>query len=124
MLGSIAYCSRMTRGLSEDAILEIARTSQRRNHELGVTGLLFCAADRFIQLLEGEAAVLSSLYERIRRDERHCEVVTVMDGPIAERSFADWSMRLVSDGDLSPTEQGIIALALQSVDRPGAMALA
>jgi hypothetical protein len=66
--------------------------SRRNNAAVAVTGLLIVGGRRFLQVLEGPEAAVRSTYERIARDPRHFAVVVLADGPVAERSFAKWSM--------------------------------
>ena len=79
-----------------NALLQQARA---RNAGLGITGMLIYAqpADggpgTFTQHLEGSRdAVRTLFYESILHDERHAEVRVLLEGPLAERSFAAWSM--------------------------------
>lgn len=67
-------------------------TSVRRNRALGITGMLLYAHGGFMQLLEGEEAAVKALFDRVRRDERHRRVTVLVQGPVAERTFADWAM--------------------------------
>ncbi|WP_400191456.1 BLUF domain-containing protein [Hymenobacter sp. B81] len=70
-------------------LLEQARAN---NYRLGITGLLLYGHDSFVQVLEGEEAAVQLIYGRIRADHRHTRVMTLADGPIPRRLFADWSM--------------------------------
>jgi hypothetical protein len=45
-----------------------------------------------IQILEGERQAVEALYERIEQDPRHTNISRVLDRPIRERLFAQWSM--------------------------------
>ena len=67
-------------------------TSVRRNRALGVTGMLLYAHGGFMQLLEGEEEAVKALFDRVRRDDRHRRVTVLVQGPVAERTFADWAM--------------------------------
>jgi hypothetical protein len=113
----------MSAPLSDDQIFEISSSAMARNEAMGVSGILFCMNDRFIQVLEGESDVVGDLYERIAADPRHHDVITILDGPLDARAFANWSMRLVGEDDLSPSEQAIIIQALRSVEPSAAHAL-
>ena len=66
--------------------------SVRRNRALGVTGMLLYAHGGFMQLLEGEEEAVKGVFDRVRRDERHRRVTVLVQGPVAERTFADWAM--------------------------------
>ena len=56
----------------------------------------------FMQVLEGPAAAVRDLHERINRDPRHTGLITLMERPVTQRQFADWSMgfRNLDDADL------------------------
>jgi hypothetical protein len=46
----------------------------------------------FMQVLEGEEAVIRALHAKIDADPRHEGVLTVMQGYQESRQFQDWSM--------------------------------
>lgn len=73
--------------------------SVRRNRALGITGMLLYAHGGFMQLLEGEEQAVKPLFDRIRRDDRHRRVTVLVQGPVAERTFADWAMAYRCLGD-------------------------
>jgi hypothetical protein len=71
-------------------------TSARRNNRArGITGALMISDDAFVQTLEGEEGAVRDLFDTIREDPRHEEVVLVreIEGP---RQFARWAMAKVS----------------------------
>ncbi|MBY4893117.1 BLUF domain-containing protein [Rhodobacteraceae bacterium N5(2021)] len=72
-----------------NGILLDARAANTRD---GVTGALICRRDVFMQYLEGPSRALSATYARIKRDDRHVEVVARSEGPIDTRLFGDWAM--------------------------------
>ena len=73
--------------------------SLRHNRAAGITGLLLYAHGGFMQQIEGEAAAVKALYARIREDERHCRITTLLEGPIEERSFPEWAMACLFPDD-------------------------
>ena len=74
-----------------NALLNQARAF---NLEHNITGLLLYTPDgRFLQVLEGEQAIVHHLYyDRIVADPRHFNCRVLADGPCLQRSFSDWSM--------------------------------
>lgn len=91
-LVAIAYRSIATQRLSPlelDALLVDARVF---NAAVGVTGVLFHHDGRFFQYIEGEAAGLDQVYERIRKARAHRELVELLHGPVAQRQFERWHM--------------------------------
>ena len=73
-----------------NAILIEARAN---NPKHGITGALICRADMYLQLLEGEATTIDSLFARIVRDDRHLEVKTLYRMDATKRLFPEWAMR-------------------------------
>lgn len=74
---------------------QILMSATRNNAELGITGMLLFNGQNFLQLLEGEPAVVDALLDRVEADSRHSGVVVMTDIEIAERCFPDWSMQLL-----------------------------
>ena len=55
---------------------------------------------KFMQVLEGEKAIVWKLFKRISKDRRHHRVAVIMEGDYPERIFKDWTMgfrRLTND---------------------------
>lgn len=88
------YKSRCRRANASDwqAILASAR---RYNPEHGITGALFCDGSNYLQVLEGEAAVVDALFLRINDDPRHDDVMLLVRERITQRIFGDWAMGFV-----------------------------
>ena len=74
------------------AILPIVVVSRVNNLRDGITGLLYADGVRFLQALEGEAAMVERTYQRIARDERHRALVVLSQREVATREFGPWSM--------------------------------
>ncbi|MFN4088243.1 MAG: BLUF domain-containing protein [Alphaproteobacteria bacterium] len=83
-----------------DAILE---QSRRNNPPAGITGLLCCTDDVFVQVIEGGRDAVCDLLGRIFRDTRHTEVRILVFEEIAERRFGNWTMGRVNLVKLNPT---------------------
>jgi hypothetical protein len=66
--------------------------SRINNARLDITGLLLYRPNGFIQTLEGPNEQVLNLLNTIRYDPRHKNVTIVIQEPIAERDFSDWSM--------------------------------
>lgn len=77
-----------------DDILNESRDFNKRND---ITGCLIYHKGFFIQYLEGEAEIVLALFEKIRVDPRHYEVILLSKGNIYSREFDTWSMAYLSD---------------------------
>ena len=54
-------------------------------------------------MLEGKAEATEEIFQSIKRDPRHHAVTVIERGPIADRSFPNWSMALAGyDPELLP----------------------
>ncbi len=92
MTHELIYVSLANWKLSPDELLALLLQSREKNARLDITGLLVYHDQEFMQLLEGEKDVIFTLYDTIVGDKRHSQVHLLWDGPIAARSFRDWSM--------------------------------
>jgi hypothetical protein len=86
------YSSRATAPICDADIEALLQTSRRNNLARDITGMLLFIEGSFFQVLEGEEAEVSRVFDTIARDARHDRVTQIISEPIAERSFADWSM--------------------------------
>ena len=75
-----------------ELVRSILRQSRRNNAASEVSGLLAYAHGVFLQVLEGEQAVVESLYSRVSADARHHNIQVLHRGTISERIYADWGM--------------------------------
>ena len=72
----------------DSAILAgILATARRKNPIRDITGALICRQDVYLQLIEGDAAAIDALYERIVTDDRHLEVTLLSRAEVADRLF-------------------------------------
>jgi len=76
--------------LDLQALLAIAR---RKNVIRGVTGMLVCSDNQFLQVLEGDAADVISTFDRIAKDPRHDQLIVLHRGySNVGKTFGETSM--------------------------------
>ncbi len=88
----IVYYSEATKLFSEQEIIELLTKSNQYNSSRGITGCLVYANNKFIQLLEGEHDVVVELYEKIKKDPRHKNLLTVIEMSVSQKLFPNWGM--------------------------------
>ncbi|WP_409333064.1 BLUF domain-containing protein [Trujillonella humicola] len=88
--------SRLDPAEREAAIADVFRVARSNNARAGITGALLLTDHWFAQVLEGPAADVQALYERIRRDPRHEDVTLIDAGEVSEPVFSRWAMAQVS----------------------------
>ena len=92
-LKRVVYVSEKT-NVSDTTLKDIIASSKKNNPKEDVTGCLLSGNNSFLQLLEGPADFIDTLYSKISKDNRHENVVTLCDEKIDERLFSSWSMKL------------------------------
>ncbi|MBC6699132.1 BLUF domain-containing protein [Hymenobacter puniceus] len=88
----IIYLSSATQPMSDDDLTLLLEQCRRNNERLGVTGALVYGGGQFMQIMEGESAVVQALYDKVETDARHTGVMKLADKDIPHRSFGNWSM--------------------------------
>lgn len=94
-LTSVTYVSRAASDLTDDGVFKIYKDALENNSFDGITGLLVYDGTSFVQIIEGTEQALLDLFQRLKRDARHGELIIVDEREIKERSFRDWSMKLL-----------------------------
>ena len=95
----IVYVSFAQKELSEKELTGLLREIRGKNAEQGVTGLLLYNDGAFIQVIEGSKEIINRVFKSISNDQRHNNVVKLLEEPIDQRAFPDWTMgfRKISD---------------------------
>jgi hypothetical protein len=91
-LARIAYVSATPCELSRSELDTMLSRWRRLNAERAITGFLLYHRASVFQVLEGFPDVVQALFTTISHDPRHRFVAKLVDEPIAQRSFGDWSM--------------------------------
>lgn len=98
----LIYASRAAAPVKPDELAAILRQSKGNNPGQGITGVLCCSDDMYLQVLEGGRTAVNRLYNRIAADARHRDVELLAYQQIGERHFAGWSMGQVNVSRLNP----------------------
>jgi len=92
MLQKIIYASQAIKPVDTGMLQAILDKARTLNAQDGITGFLLYADESFLQILEGEEAVLTATFERIAKDTRHRGVRVLERTPISRRRFGEWTM--------------------------------
>lgn len=94
----LIYVSQANKPMDAAELESLLSFSRAKNTDKGITGMLVyryspeADSGHFIQMLEGDEAVVRTLYGTIRRDKRHHTVLLLDEGEIRERMFSEWAM--------------------------------
>lgn len=102
----VSYVSQTKEPLSPTALLDLLLQCRRNNEAMGVTGMLLYGDRTFLQVIEGDDAVIDELVETITADPRHDAVQFLHRKPIEARQYGGWSMGFekVADEDFGKVE--------------------
>ncbi|MEQ8656003.1 MAG: BLUF domain-containing protein [Hyphomicrobiales bacterium] len=90
-----------------EELRRIHKQSLNNNPGLGVTGVLLCTKNHYIQFLEGEEKAVMDLFAKIEQDKGHYNVKLRRSAVIDERQFPDWSMNVVYIESINQALYGI-----------------
>lgn len=93
MLRQLVYRSRATHKMLKSDIDKIVEDSIPFNAQHNITGLLLFDGEFFFQVLEGEGDIILGLFEHLKSDPRHTNLVKVLDNAISVREFGKWNLR-------------------------------
>ncbi|CAN5416091.1 hypothetical protein BH10PLA1_BH10PLA1_12930 [soil metagenome] len=94
LLTQLIYISRSSGNMTAADIRALATHSANKNRLADISGALLSVGPHFMQVLEGDMAVITNLFERIRLDPRHTDVHCLITKTISRRLYPEWGMRL------------------------------
>jgi hypothetical protein len=92
----VVYSSAAVVPFTEAQLTELLARARLNNDRLAVSGMLLYHEGSFLQVLEGDAAVLEGLFTTISADKRHHRVIALLKREVDERHFGDWKMGFAS----------------------------
>lgn len=92
MAHCIIYFSTSCWLFTPEDINDLLQQSRFWNAQVGITGALLYMHGHIIQVLEGDKPAVEALFERIKKDTRHKQVICVLNQSIEARLFSQWSM--------------------------------
>lgn len=91
-LAYVSYMSHQSRLMSDKDVEQLLFQIREKNKRLAITGLLLLIQGKFVQYIEGPEPEIKNVYESIKADPRHNELLLLDSGKIEQRQFQDWSM--------------------------------
>lgn len=88
----IIYLSSAIIPFSDIELKELLVKARNFNSTQNITGILFYKEGYFLQAIEGNKERVISLFETIKKDKRHKNIITLFDEDIQSRSYPEWSM--------------------------------
>ena len=79
------------------AMRQLSAAAQKRNDELGISGVLFLRGNTFLQTIEGPDDALREVFQSIVADNRHDSMCVLVNEAIEQRMFSGWSLECFHD---------------------------
>ena len=98
------YISTAIRFMDQAELTELLDQSKKRNTDLGITGILLYADCTFIQALEGDKYAVEKVFESIKKDGRHKNVIELISGEQEKPTFPNWAMAFATPEALQMNE--------------------
>lgn len=89
---SITYISSATALFSENDLVRMLMQIRPLNLRSGVTGMMLYRDGNIIQTIEGPDEAVTALFDKIRDDPRHKDVIVLLKETVEKRQFPEWSM--------------------------------
>lgn len=89
---NLVYRSKANPVFAQSQIQFMLEHARDFNNSNNITGCLLYYHEAFLQYLEGDKEKVLTLFESIKEDERHSEVILLSTSHIYAREFETWSM--------------------------------
>ncbi|GHA27282.1 hypothetical protein GCM10007103_05840 [Salinimicrobium marinum] len=96
---AISYVSTANPELTKNQIQTTLDYSKNWNNNHVITGILLFSQGNFFQVLEGEENLLKELFERIKADKRHHNIITIFQKEVSEVKFDNYEADFISLDD-------------------------
>jgi hypothetical protein len=90
---TICYLSKQSEALKDSELEGMFNFISEKNPILNITGALIHNNDFFLQVLEGDRETIMDLFEKIRRDKRHTNILLILNQKIENRIFVDYDAK-------------------------------
>ena len=91
-LFQLIYLSSATRLFSKEELVALLTHSRSNNSRNRLTGMLLYKDGNIMQVLEGERATVERVFDVIKQDPRHKDIIVLVSAEVASREFGEWSM--------------------------------
>jgi len=92
MLSQLIYVSTPEKSFSEEELDNLLTEARKTNQELEITGILLYTGSNFFQVLEGKESDIRFVFEKIKSNPKHSDIVVILKEAISKRSFEEWNM--------------------------------
>ena len=88
---TITYVSTASPDLNEEETKKLLVSAKKVNVSNGISGIFIYSDGNFFQIIEGEERTVKKLYKRIEQDNRHYNIIKLLDKSIEAFSFESYT---------------------------------
>ncbi len=88
----LIYTSIRSLDCGEKDIQDILKVAKTFNQSAQITGVLAHTNRHFMQYVEGLSDALITLFDKIKKDPRHTDIILCYFSPLEKRTFPSWQM--------------------------------
>ncbi|SFD15406.1 BLUF domain-containing protein [Algibacter pectinivorans] len=100
MLKTICYTSKVKPNIDIMGLEALFNETQAKNNTNNITGVLVKRDSTFFQIIEGQPNLIDILFEKIKTDNRHSNILELVNNPITKLSFKDFNTNYTIIDDL------------------------
>jgi hypothetical protein len=116
---TLCYVSSARKSLSSTDINHLFTVNKRNNIDLDISGILIYNNGNFFQVLEGEKSKLDYLFSKISEDERHYNIIKLINSTADNRIFKEYNSGFILTNNSTEIKQLINYLNwLKEADLP------
>lgn len=121
---AVTYVSTASRDLNAEEISELLKYSKENNNSRGITGILLFSEGNFFQIIEGEKEKILELYQRIKTDKRHHNLIQIVGKEIHNEAYNGYEADFISEGSyINPEKFQHYLNYLKVLDKPTQVAV-
>jgi GMP synthase PP-ATPase subunit len=94
-----------------ESLAHFVPLAQEKNKEFGITGMIVSGEEFYVQVLEGERALVNQLYKNIVKDDRHHHCTLLRYNEVQKRDFPNWSMAHTTIEEMTGNYIGVVKSA-------------
>ncbi len=96
---AICYVSTVSKDAKLEDIKNLLDSTAQYNNEHDIRGVLLYAEGNFFQILEGEKKLVEDIFEDIKKDKRHKNIIQVVGKDVKHGAFDGFKAELVNESN-------------------------
>ena len=94
---AISYVSTASESLTEDLVKNLLTFTEVENNSKNITGILLFSGGNFFQVIEGKKSVILNLFEKIKNDNRHFNIIKIFENKIQHEPMSAYSCGFITE---------------------------